>query len=88
MIEHTVGPEVPLSGAPGAPQFRMFRAGFTAECGSSMISSASLYRPPDRSRLVMLVFNKIVKFTWGTTWPAGVGMPPVQFSVRSPTSSV
>src|SRR5437879_4391231 len=92
-ISHTPGPDGPESAAPTLPQFRIGRAGLTAEFGSSMINRASL-KPlvealPCRTLLVMLVcWRKTVTLTCGTAEPAGVGTPPVQFKVRSPTSSV
>jgi len=38
--------------------------------------------------LLRFVFRTTVKFTCGTTFPATVGVPPVQTSVRSPKGSV
>jgi hypothetical protein len=47
-------------------------------------------RPLDwsRSRLVIVVLRETSKVDVGMGWPAGVGVPPEQFSNMSPTSSV
>src|SRR5947209_8248178 len=51
-----------------------------------MITSASLSGSAT-NRLVTLVFKKTWRLTRGTSCPAGVGTPPVQFKTTSPTSS-
>src|SRR6267378_4597630 len=60
----------------------------TAGCGSSIISVASDRLPEPTMRLVTFVFKKICTFDSGTGPPAVVGFPPVQFRIKSPTSSV
>ena len=75
-MAQTLDPEGPLSGAPGAPQFRIGRPGLVAECGSSMINSASKHHcrsGQSQMRLVRLVLIVTVMLTGGTTGPGRRG---------------
>src|SRR5450631_3585986 len=78
------------SGALASPQASNGTFGLEVECGSSIKRIASLQVPweVERMRLVTLVLRKTVTFEAGTVAPIWVGIPPVQFRVTSPTSSV
>src|SRR5579862_8391461 len=78
------------SGALASPQASSGTFGFEVECGSSISRIASLQVPWDveRIRLVIFVLRKTVTFEAGICAPSCVGIPPVQFNVTSPTSSV
>src|SRR5205823_6451733 len=56
--------------------------------GSSRRSIASEALPAPRIFEVTRVLNVNVKFTVGMNWSTGVGLPPVQDTMTSPTSSV
>src|SRR5580704_618811 len=86
---HTPGPARLTSGAPLLPQFRIGRVGLTPEPGSSttMRASPNCHCPADVSLLARFAFRVRVKLTVGTSCPTGVGVPPVQVSVRSPANS-
>jgi len=56
--------------------------------GSSMSNRASESPAALRILLVIFVFRKTWMFDLGMAAPSGVGTPPVQLRIMSPTSSV
>ena len=88
-MEQTPGPEGPRSGAPPCPQFKT-ACGALANglFGSSISNNASVNWFRAVILLVKFVLKASENVTWGTRWPTGVGVPPVQESMMSPAPSV